>query len=218
MRIKNFIKNIFCKKTTDIETFASGLFLDFYNKDIFNGLKQLFDDLINDCYGNDIPEYSFGQIYNEWILLRLALDYNLPLIEYNAHPDINKIEQVLRNRVSKILLFFVGEEFINIFENMFQQRALEYRICLEDKNDSIKSVGTLFKFIIETTIRENKNISENMISLSIAQRLSLPSAYQSAQYAVLIGPLITNHQKVLKNWSIDRIKNATSLESGGKEK
>lgn len=218
MRVKNFINNIFGKKITDVETFANGLFLDFYNKDIFNSMKQIFDDFIHELYGKDIPEYSFGQIYNELIFLRLAIDYNLPLIEYNSHPNINNIEQALRNRVSSILVFFVGEKFINIADNMFQKRATEYRICLEDKNDSIKSVATLFKFIIEKTIRENKNISENMISLSIAQKFSLPSAYHSAQYYFLISPLIANHQKIIRNWSIAKIKNATSLESGGKEK
>ncbi|MGA7578696.1 MAG: hypothetical protein ACLQUW_12415 [Desulfobaccales bacterium] len=218
MRVKNFINNIFGKKITDVETFANGLFLDFYNKDIFRKMYQLFDGFIRELYGKDIPDDSFNQIYNEWIYLRLALGYNLTIIEYNAHPNINKIEQALRNRVSSILLFLVGEKYINFCDKLFQKRALEYRICLEDKNDSIKSVATLFKFIIETRIRENINISEDMISLSIAQKWSLPSAYHSAQYYFLIGPLITSHQKIIKKWSIAKIKNATSLESGGKEK
>jgi hypothetical protein len=36
MRIFNFINKIFGKKTTDIETLANGIFIDFYNQELFD--------------------------------------------------------------------------------------------------------------------------------------------------------------------------------------
>ncbi|MGA8571356.1 MAG: hypothetical protein WB560_02695, partial [Desulfobaccales bacterium] len=130
-----------------------------------------------------------------------------PLIAYNNHPNIMEIDQALTKRVTSILIFFCGEKYIHNAENMFQQRASEYRICLSDKKNYIKNVAILFKFIIETIIRNN-GIAEHMVSLSTAQILSLPSAYHSAQYFILISGVITTHQEVINKWSIAKTKNS----------
>jgi hypothetical protein len=207
MRIKMFINNVFGKKTTDIETFANGLFIDFYNKELFDSVKKLFDDFINEIYGYDIDEDKFGKIYNEWILLRLALSYGLSLSHYNDHINIKEIDNVFRKRISSILLSLYGEKYINIAENMFTQRVKQYKICLSDKKNPIKAIATLFKFIIETIIHNN-DIPESMVSFSTAQKFTLPSAYHSAQYLILISGVITTHQKVINKWSIAKTKNA----------
>src|SRR4030042_2860097 len=188
------------KKQADIQTLADGVFIDFYNKDIFDGMMKLFDDFIKETYKRDIDETKHTKIYNEWILLRLALSYNLPLSHYNDHAKIKEIDEVLRKRISNILLSLYGEKHLDFMKDLFAQRGRQYWSALSDENP-IKAISTMFRFIIESIIG-NHEMPEYMMSLSTAKQWVSPLSYQSVRCFILIEGLIMPHMITLNKWAV----------------
>src|SRR4030042_849889 len=125
MGFSDFIKKIFGEK-----------------KEAQSSFLELNEYCINkETYKRDIDETKHTKIYNEWILLRLALSYNLPLSHYNDHAKIKEIDEVLRKRISNILLSLYGEKHLDFMKDLFAQRGRQYWTALSDENP-IKAIST----------------------------------------------------------------------------
>jgi len=201
--VKNYLKSgkMYNKKTTDIKTLADAVFGDFYSKDIFDIMKKLFVDFVKDTHKQDIDETTYTKMYNEWIILRLALDYNMPIYHYNDHPKIKEIVEEFRMRSVNILLSLYGKDHLDFMKNLFVHRRIEYYRAFSEENPC-KEIATLFRFIIELIIM-HREMDDWMMSLSTAKQWVSPLWDQSMRYVILIGELMNVHQSCLNKWSIE---------------